>query len=153
MVLMLNPNVGLITLVSSPLIFSTIVVFPELSSPLQQQYIKHNATYLCISNICNVESDFWAYTISIRISFSFRLIFRMMLSSPIVTTVYTLPEIKGNDYIDCIWSCDACNSELICFWNIHSCFSASIHPQHIMGHIITYKHSSFVASHQINTHP
>jgi hypothetical protein len=35
MVLILNPRVGLITLVSSPFIFKTIVVFPELSSPLQ----------------------------------------------------------------------------------------------------------------------
>lgn len=34
-VLMLKPRVGLMTLVSSPLIFSTIVVFPELSSPLR----------------------------------------------------------------------------------------------------------------------
>lgn len=31
---MLKPSVGLISLVSSPLIFKTIVVFPELSRPL-----------------------------------------------------------------------------------------------------------------------
>jgi hypothetical protein len=36
MVLMLKPSVGLMTLVSSPLTLSTMVVFPELSSPLRQ---------------------------------------------------------------------------------------------------------------------
>lgn len=35
---MLKPRVGLMTLVSSPLIFITIVVFPELSSPLHPHH-------------------------------------------------------------------------------------------------------------------
>ena len=39
MVLMLKPRVGLMTLVSSPLILSTMVVFPELSRPLWRTHI------------------------------------------------------------------------------------------------------------------
>ena len=38
-VLMLKPRVGLMTLVSSPLILSTMVVFPELSRPLWRTHI------------------------------------------------------------------------------------------------------------------
>jgi hypothetical protein len=34
-VLIVNPNVGEISLTSSPIIDFTIVVFPELSSPLE----------------------------------------------------------------------------------------------------------------------
>ena len=37
--LMLKPRVGLMTLVSSPLILSTMVVFPELSRPLRRTHI------------------------------------------------------------------------------------------------------------------
>lgn len=49
MVLMLKPRVGLMTLVSSPLIFITIVVFPELSSPLQQQWDRITNTNFRVS--------------------------------------------------------------------------------------------------------
>ena len=88
MVLMLKLSVGLITLVSSPLIFKTMVVFPELSSPLQSK-----AKYSNIFSKLHIHINmrFWrvyttihyTYTMSIRISFSFLLIFRIILSSPI----------------------------------------------------------------------
>lgn len=84
MVLMLKPRVGLITLVSSPFIFRTIVVFPELSSPLQTQYqiIKlEKCVYIDQRRVYKIVTV--TYTMRIRISFSFFLIFRMMLNSPI----------------------------------------------------------------------
>jgi hypothetical protein len=41
MVLMLKPRVGLMTLVSSPFIFSTVVVLPELSRLLN--FLSHHS--------------------------------------------------------------------------------------------------------------
>ena len=90
MVLMLNPRVGLIMLVSSPLTFSTIVVFPELSRPLiirKNTRCSQGITFVEKHNIFDkkffIKSIMKSYTMSIRISFSFFLIFLMMLRSPI----------------------------------------------------------------------
>ena len=89
---MLNPRVGLITLVSSPLIFKTIVVFPELSNPLHSNQYKQALTrtnFLPKNKrgfVREKERDRKSkatHTIRIRISFSFLLIFRMMLRRPI----------------------------------------------------------------------
>lgn len=83
-VLILKPSVGLITLVSSPLIFKTIVVFPELSRPL-----KNNKQWIQVNEMQRnrqkrKEKERFTYTMSMRISFSFLLILRMILSSPII---------------------------------------------------------------------
>lgn len=90
---MLKPSVGLISLVSSPLIFKTIVVFPELSRPLHAPQ-QHQSNLLFYTKkkkkqpwLLRKLGMFWVvvdtYTIRMRISFSFRLILRIMLRSPI----------------------------------------------------------------------
>ena len=70
-VLMLNPKVGLILVISSPLSFLRIVVFPALSRPLWR-----------FGNLVMYES-WWAYRKSKRISFSFCRFLRIIVSKPI----------------------------------------------------------------------
>ena len=64
MVLMMNPRVGLTVLTSSFMILFTIVVLPALSKPL-----------IDLSVICSCQLKL-TYSISIRISLSFRRAFR-----------------------------------------------------------------------------
>lgn len=114
MVLMLKPRVGLMTLVSSPLILSTMVVLPELSRPLRRTTTEHHISLHEPMQKPNRKSrkptagapdpnEFescggadaygterkWraegTYTMRMRISFSLRLIFLMMLSSPMIS--------------------------------------------------------------------
>lgn len=73
-VLMLNPKVGLILVISSPLSFLRIVVFPALSRPLWR-----------FGNLVMYES-WWAYRKSKRISFSFCRFLRMMVSKPMLVS-------------------------------------------------------------------
>jgi hypothetical protein len=85
MVLMLKPNVGLMVVISSPLIRLTIVVFPALSSPLQQT--SKVVSCCCQLNACSSMPGACpsaAYTMRRRISFSFCLTFLMMVSRPMV---------------------------------------------------------------------
>jgi hypothetical protein len=83
--LMLNPSVGLTVVMSSPFRRFTMVVLPALSSPLQQ------VSWRCLStghgllrDDLRVQHKKPSYTMSSRISFSFRLTFLMMVRSPMV---------------------------------------------------------------------
>jgi hypothetical protein len=83
---MLNPSVGLMMLVSSPFILSTIVVFPELSKPLHRNQEREKRSLPTVEGKREGEKKGRkreAYTMRMRISFSLRLIFRMILRSPI----------------------------------------------------------------------
>jgi hypothetical protein len=79
MVLMLNPRVGLMLVMSSPLSLLTMVVLPALSKPLQSNtWVGSKQSGLEQLPEC------LAYTISSRISFSFRLTLLMMVNSPMI---------------------------------------------------------------------
>lgn len=74
---MLNPNVGEMVSIASPLIRFKMVVFPALSSPLNNY----------IGNYTSLEKINVTYSIRIRISFSFCRFFFKIVNNPIL--IYT----------------------------------------------------------------
>lgn len=80
-VLIWNPRVGLTVVMSSPLICFTMVVLPALSRPLRGSGAERGVGSEASRGIG--VSDLVTHTIRIRISRSFRLTLRMMLSRPI----------------------------------------------------------------------
>ena len=70
---MLNPSVGEMVEMSSPLILFKIVVFPALSNPLSLHLLEHFSI--------NTMNEF--YSIRILVSFSLALSFFKMVSNPI----------------------------------------------------------------------
>lgn len=86
MVLMLKPSVGLMVVMSSPLILRTMVVLPALSRPLQHKpNNQQRGMRRCKSAGRPPCRDAqWTYTMSNRISFSFCLTFLMMVSRPMI---------------------------------------------------------------------
>ena len=108
MVFMLKPSVGLMVVVSSPLMRFTMVVLPALSSPLRVTGThtlleKKMPGYTCqaeqqASPACRTSAQDvvlhvakGAYTIRKRISFSFCFTFLMMVSSP-MSAQYAAPK-------------------------------------------------------------
>lgn len=116
MVVMLNPSVGLMVLMSSPFRRLTMVVLPALSRPLEDggggqgwpegsvagddasQQHQHHQQQCCQRrrwrHAANRSSDLGAWgthTISSRISFSLRLTFLIMVSSPMAAAAWLPP--------------------------------------------------------------
>lgn len=96
-VLMLNPNVGSIVLISSPLNFFKIVVLPALSRPLSAVSRNKSKTEFlqCIFMINDIfhfqkalVNTTKGYNIKILISFSFCFIFFKIVRSPMMFGLY-----------------------------------------------------------------
>lgn len=74
---MLNPSVGLIVLTSSFNNAFTIVVLPELSSPLKINYVNYK------TEVINIKERKKTYSIRTLISRSFNFCFLIIVSNPI----------------------------------------------------------------------
>lgn len=95
MVLMLKPSVGLMVVMSSPLMRRTMVVLPALSRPLQQhrEDTAAHSTFSASKLLRAAGASCKTYTMSSRISFSFCLTFLMMVSSPMSPLLCLMDEV------------------------------------------------------------
>lgn len=97
-VLILNPKVGDIVSISSPLNLFKIVVFPALSNPLLIKRKQKKPEYLSHVFKFRLELAISTYSIKILISFSFCFIFFNTVKKPIsVNVLYRFSHCSNKD--------------------------------------------------------